>query len=205
MSALDIAAAILAGGRAERLGGRPKGLLPLPDGRSIIERELAELRAAGMGEAIIVANRAETYRDYGVEVVGDLRPGLGPLAGVEAALAHYQGRCGAVLLLPCDLPAIGRAELAALAGAYLRTSAPVAVAVTGGSFWQPLCAVVHIGILAKVSAALDAGRRRALELWEELGAAPVRFADEGPFFNVNTPEDLSSWLKRTVRKPSPPR
>src|SRR5574338_670562 len=56
---MQIAGAILAGGQASRLGGRPKALLPVGDAR-IIDRQVRVLRAAvGHGEVFIVANDVE--------------------------------------------------------------------------------------------------------------------------------------------------
>jgi molybdopterin-guanine dinucleotide biosynthesis protein A len=42
---------------------------------------------------------------------------------------------------------------------------------------------------------LNRDKRRVGELWRELGAVAVEFADPAPFFNVNTPEELESWMK----------
>ena len=188
-----LAGAILAGGEAARYGGRPKGLLPVGDGRTILERELDAMRATGLKQLAVIANEPEPYRRFGVEVVPDLRPGNGPLGGIEAALEHYRGRCTGVLFLPCDLPAIGAEEMARLAEAFAARRPMVAVAVVEDSFWQPLCAVVHIAARSAVSRALDAGRLSPRLLWRELGAVPVRFADPAPFFNVNTPADFARW------------
>ncbi len=198
--AARIAGAILAGGSAARYGGRPKGLLRLADGRTVIERELAEIRAAGVENVVIVANEPELYGTPGAAVIPDLRRGMGPLAGIEAALAWSRRRADAVLFLPCDLPGITAAEIAALVGAFAHGSELAAVAMTEVSFWQPLCAVVHNDALPAVSRALDGGRRTVRQVWQELGAAEVRFDDPAPFFNVNTPDDLARWLAGAEQK-----
>src|SRR4051812_10933938 len=107
------AAAILAGGRARRLGGVHKGLL-LVDGEPIVARQLRQL-AAHAGELLIVANDVAAYAEvaaqHGARVVVDLHPGDGPLAGLEAALSAT----GApeLLLVACDLPFVDVAALAA--------------------------------------------------------------------------------------------
>ncbi len=49
-------AAILAGGRGERMGGVDKGLLEV-DGQRLAERVLAALRGQGIDNVLIVANR----------------------------------------------------------------------------------------------------------------------------------------------------
>ena len=190
-SAPTIAGAILAGGRSSRYGGKLKGLEEVAPGVSMMDREIRELTSAGLGEVIIVTNEPEAYRHCGAQMIPDLRPGLGPLGGIEAALAHYAGRYDATVLLPCDLPAITRHEIRTLVEGFVAGSARVAVAAH--IFWEPLCTVVHNSLLAAIREALDEGQRSPGKLWRDLGAAPVDFADPAPFCNVNSPEDLARW------------
>src|SRR5690349_13843512 len=98
------AAAILAGGRASRFGGRDKGAL-LVDGRPILDRQIAELAAVvGLDRVLVVgvAPRA------GVRVVDDLVPGLGPLGGIHTALTlatePKDAAADAVFVAACDMP-----------------------------------------------------------------------------------------------------
>lgn len=190
---------ILAGGQARRCGGRAKGLLAPGQARTIIDRLIGEVTSAGIARIVIVANGAAAYADCGREIIGDLRQGIGPLGGIEAALAHFAGKADAVFILPCDLPGLGADEIRVLAGAYAAAQEPIAVAATGKDSWQPLCAIVHIGLLGEISAAIDRGERRAWELWRRLGAAVVDFGRTDVFFNVNTPADLARWQEMMIR------
>ena len=189
----EIAGAILAGGRASRYDGAAKGLLEARPGVTIIGHLMEEMSAAGLGDVIIAANDPEPYRRFGVKVVPDLRPGGGPLAGIEAALTHYAGHCEAVLFCPCDLPGFTRREISALLSAYGESPGGVVAAETGDFFWQPLCSVVHNALLRDVTRAIDDGVRSVRELWRTFEAVPVHFEDETAFFNVNTPDDLARW------------
>ena len=188
-----IAGAILAGGQALRYGGKAKGLLKAPSGLSIIQHEIRQLNLAGIDEIIIVASDPKPWRDCACNVVIDLRSGVGPLAGIEAALAHYGSSYEATLFLPCDLPAITSTEISQLQAAFTSNSAPVAVAVTNDLFWEPLCAVVHNSLLKIVSQAIDDGERRPQSVWRDAGAIEVHFEDATPFFNINTPRDMAHW------------
>jgi len=188
-----IAGAILAGGQAVRYGGRPKGLLETVTGLSIIEHEIRQLKLAGIDEVIIVASDLEPWRDCALNVVLDLRSGVGPLAGIEAALAYYGSSYDATLFLPCDLPAITTTEISQLQAAFTNNSALVAVATTSDFFCEPLCAVVHNNLLKTVSQAIDDGERRPQRLWRNAGAIEVHFEDATPFFNINTPRDMARW------------
>jgi len=188
-----IAGAILAGGQALRYGGKAKGLLKAPSGLSIIQHEIRQLNLAGIDEIIIVASDPKPWHDCACNVVIDLRSGIGPLAGIEAALAHYGNSYEATLFLPCDLPAITSTEISQLQAAFTSNSAPVAVAITSDLFWEPLCTIVHNGLLKTVSQAIEDGERRPQRLWRNAGAIEVRFEDATPFFNVNTPQDMARW------------
>ena len=222
-----IAGAILAGGLATRYGGTNKAALDLGDGRTLLEHISGELSAAGVGEVIVCASAqaAQAARAGGLKAVPDRREHLGPLAGIEAALAYYAGlgneraveppggeravepQYDATVLLACDMPGITASEISALIDAFRQAQAAIVVAEMPDFSWQPLCSVVHNGILADVRAALDAGQLGVQRLWRRLGAVSVRFADDRPFFNVNTPEDMAQWreIRGQGRKPGDPR
>ena len=89
--------------------------------------------------------------------------------------------------------------ISVLIDAFRGSAARIVVAETADFSWQPLCSVVHNGILADVRASLDAGQLGVQRLWRKLGAVGVRFADDRPFFNVNTPEDMARWLATQSR------
>jgi molybdopterin-guanine dinucleotide biosynthesis protein A len=193
-----LAATILTGGSASRYGGAPKGLLRLPDGTTILSRAVVALRNAGIHRVLLAANDHTPYRDLGLPMAADDRPGCGPLGGIVTALRYWAGQADGVLFLPCDLPALTDREVEALAAAFNPPRAPLAAARTTDGRWHPLCSVVHVGKAAILADALEHGERSVWRLWEQLGAKPVRFADDAPFFNVNTPEDLADWVRRTA-------
>ena len=191
--------ALLAGGRARRYGGCTKGLLDSGQAAAMIDRLIGQVAAAGINEIVIVANDVAAYADRGREVISDLRADIGPLGGIEAALAHFAGKARAVLILPSDLPGLGKDEIRALATAYAASPEKIAVAATGKDSWQPLCAIVNVDLLGEVSVAIDRGERRAWELWRRLGAAVVDFGQTHAFFNINTPADLAQWQEMMNR------
>ncbi len=188
-----LAAAILAGGTAGRYGGAPKGLLEATPGVSILENLIRQLRSSGIDEIAIIANDPDPYSRYGLPVVPDLRTGIGPLGGIEAGMAHFAGACDAVLLLPCDLPAITAEQISALVSAWREQPALIVFARAGRFYGQPLCAVLPNASREAISKAIDDGKRKVGEVWRELGARAVDFDDPAPFFNVNTPDDMAAW------------
>jgi molybdopterin-guanine dinucleotide biosynthesis protein A len=98
-SADDASLAILAGGKARRMGGLPKGLL-LHDGRPI----LAHLLALGprFADTFLVSSDPLPYARFGVRSVADVVPDRGAPGGVQAALAH--ARTPWVLVVAADMP-----------------------------------------------------------------------------------------------------
>jgi molybdopterin-guanine dinucleotide biosynthesis protein A len=123
---MNVAAAILAGGQASRMGGRVKSFLVV-DGARVIDRQLAVLRTLAT-ELILVANDPAPYQALGLPIVADEQTGQGPLAGILAAL--LAARAPHVLVVACDMPYLDAAALARLVDAP--EDADLAVAVGEG-------------------------------------------------------------------------
>ena len=133
---MTVAAAIIGGGRALRLGGRPKHLIEI-GGRRIVDRQLDSLRQC-FDQVIVVAPDAASWAGLGLPVVPDLRPaGSGPLAGLESALAAVAPAHNAVVCVACDMPFLDPRALA-----LLRDHAPEADACVPrvGALAEPLFA-----------------------------------------------------------------
>jgi len=195
MTSCTVAGAILAGGNAQRIGGISKGTLRVDADVSIVERLIRELRSAGMSEVVIIANNRKPYLDYGVEIIGDIRTGIGPMGGVESGLVHLAGRSDAVMFVPCDLPNITAGELLTLKNSFAGSRAPAVFAKTSEFSWHPLCAVADIGLAGAVSGAIDRGERKIRNVWKQVGAVGVRLPDENAFFNINSGADMEKWRR----------
>ncbi len=191
-----IAGAILAGGNARRLGGMAKGTIRAGGHLSLIERLVVHMLRCGVEEIVVVANDERPYAHLGCAIVPDQRTDAGPLAGIEAALAHFSGRYEAVLCLPCDLPALSAPEMSALLNAYVACGGPVVFAETEHAARHPLCAVIRTDLLPDISAALDRGVRAVGAVWSELGGTAVPFDNPENFTNINSPGDLEAWFAR---------
>ena len=79
-------AAIIAGGRAQRLGGLEKSDLVI-GGRRIVDRQLSVLGHVAE-HILIVSNDHHAFRASGLQVCADLMPGAGPLSGLYTALVR---------------------------------------------------------------------------------------------------------------------
>ena len=188
-------AAILAGGRARRFGGKPKLLLPLGD-RRIVDRLLAALRAV-VDQVFIVANDSETYAGLGVPVHPDVLAGAGPLGGVHAALRS--SRSSRTLVVAGDMPFLSAPFLDHLL-LQARRSVDVAIPRTHDGY-QPLCACYRASCARIIERRIAAGALRASAAVQEMrrheiGADAIApFDPDGTlFFNVNTPADHARAL-----------
>ena len=102
---------IIAGGRARRLGGIPKGLLTI-DGEPLVRRLLSTLRAC-CDEIFVVGDPTGPYCGHGADVRPDILRERGAPGGVHAALHHASNEW--VYVLSCDLPFLTEASLRRLA------------------------------------------------------------------------------------------
>jgi molybdopterin-guanine dinucleotide biosynthesis protein A len=186
----SIAAAILAGGNASRLGGIAKGTIENDDGICIVEQLIKELYKTGTNDIVVITNDSKPYINCGVKIIPDIRAGRGPIGGIEAALVYFNGRFDAVLFVPCDMPNLTSRELISLKKAFVETKNPVVFAQTEDSFWHPLCAVVYNDLKEMVSSAIDQGHRKIRELWKHINAEAVQFPDDSAFFNINNQADM---------------
>jgi molybdopterin-guanine dinucleotide biosynthesis protein A len=189
----DVAAVIIAGGQASRLGGRVKALIQV-DGTSILERQLSLLRAHFSAIAI-AANDPLPYRAYGVSVLPDRIPGQGPLAGLSAALAWCPRPY--LLAVACDMPYLDQRVLDLL----LPRRAPGVdiVAPYIGGRPEPLCALYARSVAPVLEQRLAAGQLRAASLIQHAGLTVARVSEQQwraldpelrTLTNINTPDDL---------------
>ena len=89
---------ILAGGKSKRMG-RDKAFLPY-HGKDLIEYSISLMQSI-CDEVIISANDAD-YDKFGLRVVRDNYPHIGPIGGLEASLTYSKTRHN--LVIPCDTP-----------------------------------------------------------------------------------------------------
>lgn len=184
---------ILAGGAASRYGGRPKGLERV-GGARIVDRVAGALREAADALLMIANDPAASAWLPGVRVATDVRPGLGSLGGIHAALARAGGPA---LVVAWDMPFVPVALLAALRRAGDQ-GADVAVPVSDSRRGvEPLCAYYSPRCLAPIERQLDGGDLRVVGFFDDDTLRVERldasaFGDPRVLFmNVNSPEELT--------------
>ena len=184
-----IAAAITAGGQSRRFG-QDKALYEV-GGVPLLHRVAGSLHALAAPRLLIAA--PGRYTLPGWQTIPDLRPGQGPLAGLETALTallDFHPAGGWLAFAAVDLPHLTPEYWEVLRH---RTGEGVQ-AVTGlddTGRRQPLAALYHSSALPQVEAMLDVGVRRMGAVLERLTLAEVAWQQVAAvhpetYLNLNT-------------------
>lgn len=188
------AAAILAGGRASRLGMASKALMPLA-GAPLVRHVLDRL-ADQAGPIMLSVQQAEpALASLGHELVEDLvQRHRGPLAGLCSVMQRWsdQAQGDWLLLCPCDAPFLPRDLAARLYQAAVAGDKPVSAAKYQDVL-QPTFSLWRMEVFPVVrEVVMEQGGGGLWQVLRELPHAEVEWAvrDVPPFFNVNTAGDL---------------
>jgi len=190
--------AILAGGASSRMGTPKEGVV-LSDGRAMIEHVASALRPVVDG--LVVAGSCDGFNTarIGATRIGDLRPGLGPLAGIEAILRS--GMADGYLIATCDQPML-TCDLLDRLVAHARDE-PAVLRTVDGTSLAPFPCFLPASLASAVGAALDVGERSPRRL---LDALRVRFVDAPAsagllVVSLNSPADIE---RHALRGATPP-
>lgn len=191
MGAIDtgsISAIVLAGGEAQRMGGKDKGLVDFY-GRPLISHVIERI-APQVSQVYISANRnLERYREFSTTVQQDLRRGFqGPLAGIEACAALC--KTPYTLIVSCDSPSLPL-SLASRLLSTLNEQSCVASFADDGKRQHYLCLLIKTSALGTIGPYLDQNKRSVHGWLQSIGAMPSYFAGEAAAFqNINQPSDI---------------
>lgn len=188
----NITGLILAGGRAQRMGGIDKGLIPFL-GQPLIASAISRLQNQ-VGSILINANRNITqYATYGYPVILDETPDFsGPLAGFSAGLQAC--KTPYLLTSPCDSPMLPLDLGVKLAEEMTRGDFELVYASSkenDGKVWtQPVFCLMRADLLKSLQNFLAKGDLKIDRWFKELHSSTVVFENANAFSNVNTPEEL---------------
>ncbi|GAB6187737.1 molybdenum cofactor guanylyltransferase [Thermopirellula anaerolimosa] len=182
---IRLPAYILAGGRSRRFGS-DKARALLRDRPMILH--VADAASAVASRITVVADRAGKYDDLGLRTVSDLHGGLGPLAGLHAALRDLKPGEAWLLLCPCDAPGLRPEWLQRL---LPREDDPCDVVALCDERPEPLPAVFSIRCLPEVERRLQSNQRSLHGLLETLRAREASCPElRSRIWQVNTPQEL---------------
>ena len=191
---MSLAVVILAGGRATRMGGGDKPLKVLR-GVPILSHVLARVARDGRGLVLNANGDPDRFAPFGLPVVADAEGDFpGPLAGILAGLdwAAARGMAGDVLSVPGDCPFIPHDLGERLEEARQAAGVPLACAGSGG-WTHPVIGLWPVSLREELRTAMAAGERKIDRFTARFGCATAEWPVEpfDPFFNVNTPDELS--------------
>lgn len=198
MTAPELGAILLAGGRATRVGGAAKPLFEV-GGQTLLAAAVTAVRDAGAQPITVVGPMLDP--DLGVDWVREDPPFGGPAAAVVAALEEWaasglQPRW--ILLLACDLPAVAEA-VGVLVRDHPLLPADADGLCLGDASSRPqwLIGIYRTRALEDAAAALpDRGRDAPVRaLIDDLAVTVVRAPDDLTF-DVDTWEDLEQARAR---------
>jgi molybdopterin-guanine dinucleotide biosynthesis protein A len=182
---MQAAGFVLVGGHSSRMGC-DKALLP---GRSGLLIEEITTKVAAAAGTVALVGESDRYRHLGLECFADLRPGMGPLGGIEAALKSGRGELN--LIVACDMPSLETEWLCRLLQNSRGSNALCVASREPSDVVHPLCAVYRSGCLRAVREALNAGRLRLMDLVDELDA--ITLETSTAVWNINTPQQWAAW------------
>lgn len=191
---------VLAGGQSRRMGGNDKALLPLR-GRPLIEHVTQRLSAQTRTIAINSNAGANAFSDLpnlqSVPVFADeIGDHIGPLAGIHAAMRFAASINGIthIATAATDTPFFPD-DLVAGLSANISAHAPIAMA-TSNNNRHPVFALWPIELAERLASWLATTETNKVVVFaREVGMTTVDFpleSGQDPFFNINTPDDLSA-------------
>ncbi|HEV2645435.1 MAG TPA: molybdenum cofactor guanylyltransferase [Acidobacteriaceae bacterium] len=197
----SLSAFVLAGGRSSRMG-TDKALLRLC-GKPLIKHCVAKLRLLTHDVRILSSEAA--LASY-APLLADIHPNIGPIGGLESALAHTTTDWN--LFLPVDMPFLP----ADLLGLWLKHAliAPAAARIhllqTEDGRAQPCPCLLHRQLLPHLSQAIARSEYKLMQAFQsanvEVSITPLdeftgtltprqRAAQHLWFANLNTPQDVA--------------
>lgn len=186
---MNVSAVILAGGESRRMGC-DKAWVEL-DGRPLLEHAMEKVRRLGVEEVFISGRPGMDDAGLKCPVLLDLKPGSGPLGGIERAL--HTSSSPWVLVLAVDLPHMTTMFLRKLVASCDRLTG---VVPRLNDRLEPLAAIYPRSAHALAFDSLARSRHAVCDFAEAclrehaVGTLPVTPADAGCFANWNTPDDI---------------
>ncbi len=194
MTAPALQGLVLTGGRSTRMQ-RDKAVLEY-DGQPQLARAMGLL--SPLVARAFVSVRSEQLQDpqrAAYPRITDLKPGLGPIAGIHAALKA--DREAAWLVLACDLPFLRAATLEYLiAGRDARRIATAFRSSTDGAP-EPLCAIYEPAALAAIEHWIGADLRCPRAFLAQHQTLLLDLPDPHALDNINTPADYAAATAAT--------
>ncbi len=199
-----LAAIILAAGDSTRMG-RPKALLPDPDGRPFVARLLRTFAAAGITDIVIVTGSlhqaiadavAADQPPVAPTLVNNPQPSRGQLSSLWVGLdaVATPGIDGALVTL-VDIPMVSPSTVRQVIDSWTNTRSPIVRPAIGARHGHPVLfdrslfdALRHAPLTEGARAIVHANADRITN---------VEVDDQGCLLDVDTPSDYEALIRAT--------
>ena len=184
---------ILAGGQSRRMGGGDKSLLPLGNG-CLLDHVIDRIEPQVAGLCLNANGDTARFSAFGLLVISDSIDGfVGPLAGVLAGLDWAANKKAThIVTVAADTPFFPPDLVPNFLLGSETQGQPIALARTENGR-HPTFGLWPVALREDLRKSLEAGVRKVVQWTDSHGTAMVDFPTGrfDPFFNVNTPEDLT--------------
>ena len=186
----DVTGVILAGGRSTRFGSNKA--LALVDGQPLIQK-IAVLMSSLFPACLLVTNTPAEYEFLSLPVTHDRYRGLGPLAGIHAALLEISTE--RAFIVACDMPNLSPELIHYLCSMNSQEYDVIIPWLERGQ--EPLFGIYHKRSLDVITRCLERKHCQIIGALENLRVRRVSqeeilavTGDLACFKNINCPEDL---------------
>ncbi|MFI4867722.1 MAG: NTP transferase domain-containing protein [Steroidobacterales bacterium] len=186
MSTPDLYGLVLTGGRSRRMQ-RDKASLQYA-GKSQLARAM-ELLTPLVARCFVSVRADQLYDPHraAYDTIADIKPDLGPIGGIHAALHTYPAQ--GWLILACDLPFLDRATLQYLIEHRARTRVATAYRSSFDGLPEPLCAIFEPHSLPVIEQSLAQGQQCPRALLARADVELLDLPNPRALDNVNTGEE----------------
>ncbi|MBI3047136.1 MAG: nucleotidyltransferase family protein [Acidobacteria bacterium] len=201
-----VVAIILAAGESTRMG-RPKALLPDPDGRPFVARLARTFAEAGVRDLVVVTGRdhapvadalASDRLPVRPVVVNNPDPSRGQLSSLWAGLdAASAPTVDAVLVALVDVPMVSPSTIRAIIDAWERSRAPIVRPAIGDRHGHPV--LFDRAVFDELRRAPFAEGAKAVVRAHADRVVNVPVDDEGCLVDVDTPADYEAMRRGRLR------
>ena len=193
----NITLAILAGGKASRIGGRNKALLEF-DGKTFIQKIFQSLNPV-FSNTIVISNEVADFGIDNMVVYSDIILGIGPLGGIHSALVNSNDP--ATFVVSCDMPFVDSKIAADMSTEFLK-SKPDILVPSIGAYKEPLFALYSKSLIGHIESMVSSTDGRPVTDLFLISKTLFYNLSENPetkkcFTNINSFDDfndLSSHL-----------
>ena len=195
------AAVLLAAGEGSRLGGMPKSLLRL-NGQSLLARQIAALRLAGIHQIVVVTGYFHALieaelKPLHVDIVRNAQPEAGQQSSVRLGLSRLRAPFDFTFITLADQPLLNADDFAALTVAFAQRKpmTQIRYPVVGGQRGNPV-AISKETVSLIVSAEPSVTCRGFIQTHPEL-VDPYPTENEHFVVDIDTIDDLVAFKART--------